>query len=331
MNGQIKKILALIALTLTLSVIFIIWPILALFIIPMKSTINNQPLVLAQHTSAYQFALDLEQRKLIQSKEPLLKYLRLTGLAQQLKAGVYGIKNSETVTGLINRIVAGDILKFKFAIIAGSTQDKITQDLQKASYLNYRSKDWYLIQNNHTNSEGLLLADTYQYPGGAESKVILEKASKALQSYLDKIWLERDQEVPYNSAYELLIAASIIEKETAIPSERQLISGVIVNRLRLKMPLQMDPTTIYGLGLSYKGKLTHQDMQIDSPYNSYKHRGLPPTPIAMVGKEALDAAAHPQKSNFLYYVSKGNGAHQFSQTYEQQKNAIKQFQHKGNL
>ena len=127
----------------------------------------------------------------------------------------------------------------------------------------------------------------------------------------------------------MLIAASIIEKETAVPQERKLISGVVINRLNKHMPLQMDPTVIYAMGDTYKGSLTHEDLSINSPYNTYQNRGLPPTPIAMVGKEAIDAAAHPQLSNYLYFMARGDGTHQFSQTYEEQKQAINQYKGKG--
>lgn len=183
-------------------------------------------------------------------------------------------------------------------------------------------------KKNYPSAEGLLLADTYQYQGGSSSKALLEQAHRNLLNYLNISWTNRAANLPYKTPYELLIAASIIEKETAIAQERKLISGVMVNRLKKKMPLQMDPTVIYGLGNQYTGKLTHNDLLIESPYNSYLNRGLPPTPIAMVGKEAIDAAAHPQLSNYLYFVAKGDGTHQFSETYEQQKQAINQYRRK---
>ena len=131
--------------------------------------------------------------------------------------------------------------------------------------------------------------------------------------------------LPYQTAYEMLIAASIIEKETAIPKERRLIAGIIINRLRKHMPLQMDPTVIYALGSQYHGTLRREDLQIDSPFNSYLHRGLPPTPIAMVDKDAIDAAAHPEPTDYLYFVATGNGSHHFSVNYEEQKQAIQYY------
>ncbi|AWN74458.1 endolytic transglycosylase MltG [Legionella anisa] len=278
--------------------------------------------------SASQFVKNLKEKNLIRSSSMLLMMIRYSGLSSQLKAGVYQINPGETPMQLVHRIVAGEVLTQNFTIIAGTTQLKISQDLMKAAYLNYRSEDWNSIKGDHPNAEGLLLADTYQYPGGGSGKSLLEHAHRNLMNYLNISWANRAPNLPYKSPYELLTAASIIEKETAISQERKLISGVMVNRLNKKMPLQMDPTIIYGLGATYTGKLSHNDMFIDSPYNSYHNRGLPPTPIAMVGKEALDAAAHPQLSNYLYFVAKGDGTHQFSETYEQQKQAINQYKRK---
>ncbi|KTC88997.1 endolytic transglycosylase MltG [Fluoribacter dumoffii] len=278
--------------------------------------------------SASQFVKTLKDKKLIHSGSGILLMIRFSGLSSKLKAGVYQIKPGETAMQLIGRVVAGDVLTQNFTIIAGTTQQKISQDLAKAPYLNYRPTDWDSIKDNHPNAEGLLLADTYQYRGGSNGKSLLEHAHQNLMNYLNRAWSGREPNLPYKTPYELLTAASIIEKETAIPQERKLISGVMVNRLNKKMPLQMDPTVIYGLGSAYNGKLSHNDLLIDSPYNSYHYRGLPPTPIAMVGKEALDAAAHPQLSNYLYFVAKGDGTHQFSETYQQQKQAINQYKRK---
>lgn len=285
-------------------------------------------ITLDRTASASQFAKTLKEKNLIRSSSGLLMMIRFSGLASQLKAGVYQIKPGETSMQLVHRVVAGDVLTQNFTVIAGTTQQKISQDLLKAAYLNYRPEEWDSIKDNHPSAEGLLLADTYQYRGGSSGKSLLEHAHRNLINYLNMSWASRAPNLPYKNPYELLTAASIIEKETAIPQERKLISGVMINRLNKKMPLQMDPTVIYGLGAAYTGKLSHNDLLIDSPYNSYHCRGLPPTPIAMVGKEALDAAAHPQLSNYLYFVAKGDGTHQFSETYQQQKQAINQYKRK---
>ncbi|WP_454783851.1 endolytic transglycosylase MltG [Legionella sp. WA2024007413] len=285
-------------------------------------------ITLDRTATASQFVKILKDKNLISSSSMLLMMIRASGLSSQLKAGVYQVTPGETAMQLVHRVVAGDVLTQNFTIIAGTTQQKISQDLLKAAYLNYHPQDWNSIKDDHPNAEGLLLADTYQYRGGSTGKSLLEHAHRNLINYLNLSWANRESNLPYKNPYELLIAASIIEKETAVPQERKLISGVMINRLNKKMPLQMDPTVIYGLGAAYTGKLSHNDLLIDSPYNSYHYRGLPPTPIAMVGKESLDAAAHPQLSNYLYFVAKGDGTHQFSETYQQQKQAINQYKRK---
>lgn len=324
-----KKLIIYIVTMLFVSVLIVFWNIYSLVKLPVISK-QSSPMILCldRSASASQFVTLLKNKKLIHSSRIFLLIIRLEGLSHKLKAGVYQINPGESATELLHRVIAGDVLTRNFTIIEGTTRQKVAQDLMKTEYLVYRPQDWSAIQGNYSSSEGLLLADTYQYRGGSSSRLLLEQAHNNLMSYLNTSWNNRAPDLPYRNAYELLIAASIIEKETAIAEERKLISGVMVNRLKKRMPLQMDPTVIYGLGAQYKGKLAHNDLLIDSPYNSYLYRGLPPTPIAMVGKEAIDAAAHPQLSNYLYFVAKGDGSHQFSENYQQQKQAINQYRHK---
>jgi UPF0755 protein len=287
--------------------------------------------VLDKSSSASHFIHDLESRNLIYSAKVWMFLIRIGDLAHNLKAGVYQIVPGETVFEFLHHVSAGDVMTFNFTIIEGTTQTKVINDLMKAPYLSYRNEDWGAITKKFSNPEGMLLANTYQYQGNSSASTLLTQAYNDLTRYLNDSWMHRDTKVPYKTPYELLIAASIIEKEGAIPQERRLISGVLVNRLKKRMPLQMDPTVIYALGSQYKGTLAHNDLLINSPYNTYKNLGLPPTPIAMVGKDAIDAAAHPQHSNYLYYFAKGDGTHQFSETYKQQINAINQFKyHKAN-
>ena len=325
-----KKLLIFIFTVLFMSFLFLSWNIYNLLARPALS-IQSAPMIINvdPSVSAQQFAHLLKDKKLIDSTRLFLLVIRFEGLSHQLKAGVYQINPGETAMQLLHRVVSGDVITEKFIVVEGTNQQKIAQDMMSAKYLEYHPDDWQFIKENHPNAEGLLLADTYQYRGGSSSRALLEYAHRNLTTYLNQAWANRAPDLPYQSAYELLIAASIIEKETAIAQERKLISGVMVNRLKKHMPLQMDPTVIYAMGNDYKGKLSHNDMQINSPYNSYRYRGLPPTPIAMVGKEAIDAAAHPQLSNYLYFVAKGDGSHQFSATYDQQKLAIEQYRHKG--
>lgn len=266
----------------------------------------------------------------IQSKSVVQNYIKYKGLANQLKAGVYQIEPGESALDLINRIVAGNVLTSTFQIIEGSNAYQVKQKLGQALYLNYQPNDWLFIMGDYQSAEGLLLADTYYYDAGSEAKRLLLNANKSLLAILNSHWETRSPDLPYKTPYELLIAASIIEKEASLPSERRVIAGIVVNRLKRRMPLQMDPTVIYALGPSFAGKLGHYNLGLDSPYNTYRYRGLPPTPIAMVGRDAIDAAAHPQASNYLYFVAKGDGTHIFSATYEEQKKAIARYMNKEN-
>lgn len=290
---------------------------------PMLSE-NSAPVTLKidKNTTASSLVKMLESKHLIKSDRLLLALIRIQGLAPKLKAGTYQIKPGESAQQLLNKINSGKVMVESFRIIEGSTLNQVIANLQKAPNLKSEYIDWHPIIANHSSAEGLLLADTYNYDAGSEAKPLLKLANQKLQEYLAESWKNRSADLPYQSPYELLIAASILEKESAISEERKIISGIIVNRIKKQMPLQMDPTVIYALGQNYKGKLSHEDMSVHSAYNTYINRGLPPTPIAMVGKNAIDAAAHPQLSNYLYFVAKGDGSHQFSATYEEQKEAI---------
>ncbi|KTD64026.1 endolytic transglycosylase MltG [Legionella spiritensis] len=271
---------------------------------------------------------NLYDLKLIRNKKLFLALVRVQGVTNRLKAGIYQVLPGETPQQLLTKIVQGNVLVESFQIIEGSTLQQVMNNLQHAPFLNFNTDDLQTLSAPFTSPEGLLLADTYNYDAGDDASLLLKTANKNLLEYLKSAWDSRSPGLPYTSPYQMLIAASILEKETAIAEERRLIAGVIVNRLTRNMPLQMDPTVIYGLGARYKGKLTHDDLGVDSPYNTYRRRGLPPTPIAMVGKDAIDAAAHPIKNNYIYFVAKGDGSHQFSETYSQQKKAILYYKYK---
>lgn len=284
-------------------------------------------IVVDKNSSATVFVQNLKSRHLISSSRLFLYLIKLQDLSHRLKAGIYQIIPGESAQQFLYRVVAGEVVVESFRIIEGSTLNQVIANLQNAPYLkNDADENWQAIMMDHNSAEGLLLADTYNYNAGSSAKHLLSLAHQNLLQFLDYSWQNRSPDLPYKSSYELLIAASILEKETSLPAEKKIISGVVVNRIKKNMPLQMDPTVIYALGNNYKGKLAHEDLSVNSPYNTYLYRGLPPTPIAMVGKEAIDAAAHPLATNYLYFVAKGDGSHQFSATYEEQKSAITQYQ-----
>lgn len=295
------------------------------------SPANPMILIVDKNTSAADFARLLKSKQLISVERLFLLLIRLEGGSHRLKAGVYQVVPGETAQQLLYKVIAGEVLVNPFKIIEGTTLKQVMSNLENAPYLLYNTADWQPIQGDYPSPEGLLLADTYSYNAGSGAKHLLKNANEGLLRFLSYTWSSRNPELPYKTSYELLIAASIVEKEAALLNERKIIAGIIVNRLKRGMPLQMDPTVVYALGDRYTGKLKHEDIEVNSPYNTYRHRGLPPTPIAMVGKEAIEAAAHPQISNYLYFVAKGDGTHYFSATYEEQKKAILLYHSKGSL
>ncbi|WP_269519885.1 endolytic transglycosylase MltG [Alteromonas sp. BMJM2] len=176
------------------------------------------------------------------------------------------------------------------------------------------------------NTEGLYLADTYFFTKGTKASEILTRAHIALVDFLNSEWEAREVDLPLATPYDALILASIIEKETAVPEERDLIAGVFVNRLNRGMRLQTDPTVIYGIGPSFDGNITRKHLRTRTPYNTYVIKGLPPTPIAMAGKAAIRAALKPRTTEALYFVAKGDGSHQFSNTLSEHNAAVRQYQ-----
>ncbi len=322
-NRWFKWVATCIVLVVTIVVFTVSYHFYRLYYQPMtvENSVSNI-IHLDKSMSATAFAKALKSQHLIQSESLFLALVRSEHLAHRLKAGIYQVKSGETCRAFLNRVANGDVIIESFKIIEGTTQRDVSANLAKASYLNYNDADWLAIAPQFTDREGALLADTYHYNAGSQAQDVLRRAHTSLLNYLEISWKNRTPNLPYKTSYELLIAASILEKEAALPTEKRLIAGVIVNRLNKHMRLQMDPTVIYALGDNYHGKLTHEHMQVDSPYNSYRYRGLPPTPIAMVGKDAIDAAAHPELTDYLYFVARGDGSHEFSITYEQQKDAI---------
>jgi UPF0755 protein len=182
----------------------------------------------------------------------------------------------------------------------------------------------------YPGDEGLFYPDTYIFDPDDSDTSIYRRASQAMQKQLMAAWEQKDAASPLKTPYDLLTLASIVEKETGRSSDRSLISAVFLNRLNLNMPLQTDPTVIYGIGPKFDGNLRKADLRKDSPYNTYMHKGLPPTPIAMPSKESLLAVVHPAKSDAVYFVARGDGTSHFSKTYKEHESAVDQFQRKRN-
>jgi UPF0755 protein len=260
---------------------------------------------------------------------------RVLGKAGAIKAGSYEIGRGITPLALLNKLTSGEVTQTEIVLIEGWTfrqmRATLNADPQIAHDSNALSDAQIMTRlgANGRSPEGLFFPDTYLLGKGSSDLDIFKRAYKAMERQLQLAWQQRAPDLPYRNPYEALIMASVIEKETGQPADRALIGGVFVNRLRIGMMLQTDPTVIYGLGEKFDGKLRKKDLLADTPYNTYTRAGLPPTPIAMPGQASLQAALHPAKTPALYFVARGDGSSEFSRTLAEHERAVTRYQRRG--
>lgn len=299
--------------------------------------VTGQPavkLLFAQGNSVKKIAHTLKQQNLIQHPLFFVLLVRFTGAEYHLKAGEYLIEPEITPGKLIQKMIKGDAIRHAFTVVEGWNFSQLLaalNDNQHVKHLtNALTVDEIMTRIGHPGElpEGRFAPDTYLFSGETTDLEILVNSYRLMQKRLQTFWDNRDKEWSYHCPYEALIVASLIEKETAQSAEKPLIAGVILRRLNQGMLLQVCPTVIYGLGKRFSGKLKRTDFSIDTPYNTYIHRGLPPTPISMPGKDSIEAAMHPATVKFWYYAAKGDGTHEFSVSFEDQQKAIKKYLHK---
>ena len=260
---------------------------------------------------------------------------RAFGKVRDIKAGSYEIAQPVTPLQLLEKLTRGDVTQAEVRLIEGWTFAQFRAALDASPHLRHDTKgleDAQILarlQATETHPEGLFFPDTYLFGKGSSDIAVLRRSYRAMARHRKEEWEARDAKVPYRTPYEALIMASIIEKETGQAGERDLIGGVLVNRLRIGMRLQVDPTVIYGLGASFDGNLKRNHLAEDGPYNTYMRAGLPPTPIAMPGLASLRSAMRPAKTDALYYVSRNDGSSQFSRTLEEHNRAVAKYQLRG--
>ena len=265
----------------------------------------------------------------------LYEWFRWSGQARRIRAGSYEIETGATPRSLLEKMVQGDEALEAVRLIEGWTFRQFRQALARAPHLKQLSAGMSeaelmaAIGAPGQGAEGRFFPDTYLYSRGVSDLTVLKRAHRAMSERLATVWAERAEGLPLRSADEALILASIVEKETGVEADRAQISGVFVNRLRMGMPLQTDPTVIYGLGEAFDGNLRKRDLQQDTPWNTYTRQGLPPTPIAMPGLAALRAAVRPQDTRALYFVARGDGSSAFSPTLEEHNRAVNRYQRGG--
>lgn len=245
------------------------------------------------------------------------------------QAGEYRLPAGLTPGELLVLLSSGEVVQYRITLVEGWTFGQYAKALADDPVLVHEldleepyAWDPGTLFEGMGHAEGWFLPETYQFTRGDSNRDILERAHAAMQAALDGAWASRDTGLPLKSPYELLILASIIEKETALDAERERIAGVFVRRLQKRMRLQTDPTVIYGIGDSFDGDIRRKDLRTDTPYNTYTRHGLPPTPIAMPGRASLQAAAHPAPGEELYFVADGNGGHTFSRTLAEHQAAV---------
>ena len=295
---------------------------------PLKVGKQGVNYTLAPGTPLTRLADDLARRGVIKHPLYLILLARMRGDAQEIKAGEYHLAPGTTPGQLLNQLVAGKVMQYSLTLVDGWTFRQVMESVNRDPILVHtlRGLDDAAIMTRighpGENPEGRFYPDTYYFPRGTTDTAFLKRAHGRMQRFLAREWTHRAQGLPLKTPYDALILASIVEKETAVPAERYKIAGVFVRRLDIGMRLQTDPTVIYGLGKSYDGKLHARDLRRDTPYNTYLHAGLPPTPICMPSGQAIDAALHPAAGKALYFVARGNGTHQFSDTLAQHDKAI---------
>lgn len=274
----------------------------------------------------------LEANGVIKDAFWLRVYWRFNLGKQPLHSGEYRMQPGMTVEGLIDLWKRGEMVQYSLTLVEGWNFRQVRAALAKEEKLDHSldglSDSQVMDKLGHTGifPEGRFFPDTYRYVRGMSDIELLKTAYDRLDEVLAKEWQQRSSDVPYTEPYQALIMASLVEKETGVPQERGQIAGVFVRRMAMGMLLQTDPTVIYGLGDRYSGKLTRAHLKESTPYNTYMNAGLPPTPISMVGREAIHAALNPVEGSSLYFVARGDGTHVFSDDLDAHNNAVKEFQ-----
>ncbi len=278
---------------------------------------------------------DMKNKNIIKNSRYLLWHARLSGSADKINVGEFKIPFRSTPRQLLSILTSDKVISYSFTIIEGWSFDQLISAVNNNEILEHSisdlSKKEIMSTLNLKNShyEGRFLPDTYHFPRGTTDINFLKRSYNAMSHYLDKEWLNRQVGLPFESSYQALILASIVEKETGMMSERKKIAGVFIRRLQEGMRLQSDPTVIYGMGDRYKGNIRRSDLKQKTLYNTYRRHGLPPTPIALPGRDAIHSTLHPDDSNALYFVARGDGSHYFSATLKEHNNAVIKYQLKG--
>ena len=300
---------------------------------------QDQLLTIERGTTGSKLAALLEQEKILEHADLLPWLLKLQPQLNKVKAGTYSLTGVKTLQDLLDMLNSGKEAQFSVKFIEGKTFKEWRKNLENAPHLKQTLQDktdkeiMALLDipavakavYEWNNIDGWLYPDTYNYTPNSTDLELLKRSTTRLQKALDKAWSERDENLPLADPYQMLILASIVEKETGIAAERPQVASVFINRLKANMKLQTDPTVIYGMGENYTGNIRKKDLETMTPYNTYMIEGLPPTPIAMVSESALQAVAHPEKTDFYYFVADGSGGHKFTRNLNEHNKAVQEY------
>ena len=274
------------------------------------------------------FAAKLAERQVVKRQWTIVAWAAAMGQLGKIKAGAYRFQEPTTLHAILGQLTRGQVVTYQVTLFEGWTVADMRNTLGVAPALIQllpRIDDTHLrkiLDIDEQRSEGWFFPDTYHYNHGDTDISILQRSHHRMQRMLEDAWSTRTPTLPLNNAYDALILASIVEKETAIDSEKPLIAGVFIERLVRGRRLQADPTVAYGVGSEFKGQLTRTHLSSDTPYNTYTRKGLPPSPISNPGRVALAAVMQPAETKFLYFVARGDGGHQFSATYREHQKAV---------
>ena len=305
---------------------------------PVNAT-QDQLLTIERGTTGSKLAALLEQEKILEHADLLPWLLKLQPQLNKVKAGTYSLTGVKTLQDLLDMINSGKEAQFSVKFIEGKTFKEWRKNLENAPHLKQTlqgktDKEIMALLDipavakavyEWNNMDGWLYPDTYNYTPNSTDLELLKRSTTRLQKALDKAWNERDENLLLADPYQMLILASIVEKETGIAAERPQVASVFINRLKANMKLQTDPTVIYGMGERYTGNIRKKDLETITPYNTYMIEGLPPTPIAMVSESALQAVAHPAKTDFYYFVADGSGGHKFTRNLNEHNKAVQEY------
>jgi UPF0755 protein len=334
-KNQAGRVLRLVLLS-GIAVLALLSYLFALALLPMSHQAGHENVELdIEAGSTVRQIISVSQEAGLDVNATYLYWLfRLSGQAKDIKAGSYEVSNQVSPWDFLQKITRGDETLKSVTLVEGWNFHQFRNALNKAEGLKHDTlgmSDVQIMQKMGAESiaaEGHFYPDTYTFGKNTSDLKVLARAKKAMDHHLQKAWDERAPETSNTlmSAEQALILASIVEKETGAAKDRAMISSVFHNRLKIGMPLQTDPTVIYGIGDNFNGNLTKKDLRADHPWNTYTRLGLPPTPISMPGKAALNAALHPQSSQALYFVAKGDGSSYFSESLEEHNQAVNRFQ-----